>query len=134
MSFDPDKFIQKKSSFNPDSFLEKRAMAEATKKAEQGYDENKPSKLESFAAGTSQGALREWFDEFAAKGSSLFSGEDYETEKLRVKDQLQRAKEAKGREDDCGLIDILGPRAVPFDWFNVALMNDLFGQFKAYIS
>jgi hypothetical protein len=67
-----------------------------------------------------------------ARGLSIYSRMDGFDPAEGRRRAMNRAREAEGRQSDCGQILIRAPRGNDFDWFDLSLAKDAFGDFKGY--
>jgi len=65
-----------------------------------------------------------------ARGISVASALDAFIPLLGRKNALDVAREAAGRKKNCKKIDLFATRYTPFDWFNLSLAKDRFGDYK----
>ena len=95
MPFDPDAYLAKqKGGFDPDTYLKKQmdaGEAEATRLADQKYEQTKPGIGETVALNTMQGLSRNWGDDLAGKIGGLL-GNDEETTKRNVQERIHRTE------------------------------------------
>jgi len=67
-----------------------------------------------------------------ARGISVYSRMDTFCFKTGRQIALARAREAAGRQCNCSKILLDAPRSMSFDWLNLSLAKDRFGDFKGY--
>ena len=66
--------------------------AEATRKAEEKYEADRPSSAQSAAFGATQGIMRDWGDEAYAAVKSALTDESYEDARSRSREKFRRAE------------------------------------------